>query len=123
MEEQGAYTAPRIKARAEATRVYVEQDFMRFALILHFGQQQRADSDKVILLTEAVWQEVEPGMYHQDAGIPISREAAQDLMNQLWGMGIRPSERPDHQDILRAKGDHIEDLRKIIYQVLEKAMR
>jgi hypothetical protein len=99
MEEQGAYTAPTIKARAEATRVYVEQDFMRFALILHFGQQKRADSDKVILLTEAVWQEVEPGMYHQDAGIPISREAAQDLMNQLWGMGIRPSGHPSGQTI------------------------
>jgi len=42
----------------------------------------------------------------------------QHLFNALWEFGFRPPERARKDDILSAKDDHLDDLRKILFNQL-----
>jgi hypothetical protein len=40
-------------------------------------------------------------------------------MDQLWNMGIRPSEGRDKSDVANAKNEHIKDLQKVLNKFLD----
>ena len=42
----------------------------------------------------------------------------QHLFNALWEFGFRPPERARKDDILSAKDDHLDDLRKVLFNQL-----
>ena len=42
----------------------------------------------------------------------------QHLFNALWEFGFRPPERTRKDDILSAKDDHLDDLRKVLFNQL-----
>jgi hypothetical protein len=44
-----------------------------------------------------------------------SGDNLQYLFNALWEFGLRPPERARKDDILSAKDDHLDDLRKILF--------
>jgi hypothetical protein len=60
----------------------------------------------------------EPG-YIVDPTMKISRDAAQILMDDLWGAGIRPSDGSGNTGQLRATENHLKDMRKIVFKQLE----
>lgn len=45
-------------------------------------------------------------------------DGLQHLFNALWEHGFRPPERARKDDILSAKDDHLDDLRKILFDQL-----
>lgn len=47
--------------------------------------------------------------------LSLSREAAQDLMNRMWQLGIRPRDGEGTLAHVGAMKDHIEDLRKVAF--------
>lgn len=47
-----------------------------------------------------------------------SGDDLQHLFNALWEFGFRPPERTRKDDILSAKDDHLDDIRKILFDQL-----
>lgn len=62
---------------------------------------------------------VEPGEASEPT-LAIPFEAAQQLMDDLWICGLRPSEGAGSAGSLRATQDHLADMRKIAFQLMEK---
>jgi len=58
-------------------------------------------------------QEIEPTL-----SLPI--ESAQELMDSLWQCGLRPSEGSGSAGALRATQNHLEDMRKIVFKMIEE---
>jgi len=54
-----------------------------------------------------------PGIY-RDPSIEIATEQAQELMDELWRCGLRPSEGSGSAGSLRATEKHLEDMRNIV---------
>jgi hypothetical protein len=47
--------------------------------------------------------------------VPHHGDELQHLFNALWEFGFRPPERARKDDILSAKDDHLDDMRKILF--------
>lgn len=47
------------------------------------------------------------------------RETVQSLMDQLWRLGLRPTEGHTSGAVVQAKDKHLEDLRKIVFKNLK----
>jgi hypothetical protein len=58
-------------------------------------------------------EEFEPTLRVSDGGDDL-----QHLFNALWEFGFRPPERARKDDILSAKDDHLDDMRKILFNQL-----
>ena len=50
----------------------------------------------------------------------LAKEEAQSLMDDLWHNGLRPTEGTGSAGSLKATQDHLGDMRKIAFQLLEK---
>ena len=48
----------------------------------------------------------------------LTDEAAQELMNRLWNLGVRPSDGTGNTGQLKATEDHLKDMRKIVSKKL-----
>lgn len=59
-------------------------------------------------LTEPVAEHIEPTFRLRD-------EACQDLMDQLWQVGFRPSEGSGSAGALAATQKHLEDMRRLVF--------
>jgi hypothetical protein len=59
-----------------------------------------------------LWEESTPSF------IPISLDqtAAQKLMDDLWDCGIRPSEGSGSAGAFAAQGEHLKDMRKLVFK-------
>lgn len=72
-----------------------------------------AIADPVTLREHTVGELVEPTFR-------LSKEYAQALMDDLWHNGLRPSEGTGSAGSLKATQDHLGDMRKIAFQLLDK---
>lgn len=63
---------------------------------------------------------VEPGDYVGDATFRLSNTAAQALMDELWGCGLRPSEGTGSAGSLAATERHLKDMQAIALGLLRK---
>lgn len=90
---------------------------VRFALLKY---HHRAEPGKE--LEEALFElvPVERGIHGQlDAGFELTRDASQELMDDLWGLGLRPTHIGDSGQVAAVQEAHLLDLRRILYHVLE----
>jgi hypothetical protein len=51
--------------------------------------------------------------YEVDPTVRLTNETAQELMDELWRAGLRPSEGSGSAGSLRATERHLEDMRKL----------
>ena len=70
------------------------------------------------ILEPVTFSEVEPGRLTPPA-IGLSSNSAQQLMDELWRCGIRPSEGSGSAGSLAATERHLEDFRKIAFNQLK----
>lgn len=70
-------------------------------------------------MTNAVFEQHTDGA-QVDPSLSIPIEAAQVLMEQLWSIGIRPSDMKLETGALGATKAHLEDMRKIAFKFLPK---
>jgi len=70
------------------------------------------------ILSPVTFAEVEPGLQTPPA-IGLSGNSAQQLMDELWRCGIRPTEGSGSAGSLAATERHLEDFRKIAFKQLK----
>ena len=74
----------------------------------------REEGQNWSIMTQALYQTVPRGAI-VPAAFTISPHAAQELMNQLWQYGIRPTDNSGSTGHLKALEDHLEDLRRLVF--------
>lgn len=74
----------------------------------------RQENDKRYQAIDFEYEELEKGAHPFVTPLSISREDAQQLFDDLWRAGLRPSTK----DETPAKDDHIRDLRMIAFHAL-----
>lgn len=50
--------------------------------------------------------------------LQLTSQSVQELMNDLWAMGIRPTEMKHTSETIDAMKSHIDDFRKIVFSTL-----
>jgi len=68
--------------------------------------------------TQLVMQETEHGQMTEPTA-RLSNAAAQELMDQLWSAGLRPSEGSGSAGAMRATERHLEDMRRLVFDTGE----
>lgn len=61
---------------------------------------------------------MEEGLHHPDF-MALSQMSAQNLMDELWSCGVRPSNGAGNNDLLAATKYHLEDMREIVKGYME----
>lgn len=80
--------------------------------------ERREDGTKSVALP-SVFVEREPGHAVQPTWT-LSHQAAQDLMDELWRAGLRPTEGRGSAGSLKATQDHLQDMREIAFSFIPK---
>lgn len=94
-------------------RIGAQRDFSKAAVHL-FGVSE--DGRRALAQREVL---VEPGAYCEPFAV-LSQTEAQQLVDELWACGIRPTEGSGSAGQSGAQQAHIDDLRKITNRLLEK---
>jgi hypothetical protein len=76
------------------------------------------DSDRRRYVATVVWREVNENEVCFDHTVRLAMENAQELMDDLWASGVRPTEGNGSAGAMRAAERHIDDLRKIAFKTL-----
>lgn len=66
--------------------------------------------------------EVSPSALIEQSTLSLDREAAQELMDNLWQCGLRPTEGSGSAGALAATQKHLDDMQKISFELLEKVL-
>jgi hypothetical protein len=99
-------------------KFFVRRDPYRFGVGLFIAQK---DMDgHIAVATNITYQVIEPGEIGPDAPVLTMREdEAQELMDALWTVGLRPTEGSGSAGSLKATQDHLADMRAIVAKTLE----
>ncbi len=73
-----------------------------------------------LLVGSLTYQEEPEGAFTYEPTTSISIEAAQTLMDDLWACGLRPTEGAGSAGALAATQNHLADMRKIAFDLLNK---
>lgn len=99
-------------------RTYAKRADYNSRIEIHFvaedGRGVRSIAQPVVFVTEDEGQFVPPAL-------SLSRADAQLLMDELWGVGLRPTEGSGSAGSLAATENHLADMRKLAFHVLKVA--
>lgn len=79
---------------------------------IHYAHKQ---DNGLWVAQEVLMKRIETGM-QADAFLRISTTAAQNLMDELWNCGLRPSEGTGSAGSLAATERHLKDLQRIVFK-------
>lgn len=100
------------------TVIYAQRNFAMDSVDLYLMLYR--DGYKKSYMVNAVFKELEEGVTQDDSSpIHLEFEQAQLLMDQLWNVGIRPTDNRDRSEVINAKDQHIDDLRLILQAFIE----
>lgn len=97
--------------------VHTEMNWQYGSINLHFYYND--DQGRVTTIDNFMLNTHQPGELSEDKPLSISWNTGVKLMDQLWNIGIRPSEGRDKSDITNAKNEHIKDLQKVLDKFLD----
>lgn len=103
--------------RRTEVRAYLAQ--WRNATILLFSRQEGAK----FFVGQLEWKE-HPGDYSPvplEAETTLDTTMSQQLMDDLWQCGFRPSEGTGSAGALRATENHLTDMRKLVFSLMDRA--
>jgi len=69
---------------------------------------------------QIVFSEANEGIHHEPT-LRLKYGEAQNIMDELWSCGLRPTEGSGSAGSLKATENHLSDMRKIAFEVLEIA--
>lgn len=94
---------------------YLNVSYPARALELHWYVR-----DEALKINSAVksleLERVEEGQYYPEPAAYINYEDAQQLMDELWKCGIRPTEGAGTAGSMSATQKHLEDMRTIVFE-------
>ena len=80
---------------------------------------RKVDGKRYILTTEFTQKELEPGYMIDAPTLRLAGDEAQQIMNELWRIGIRPKNGTGAVAHTEALEGHLADLRKIAFHALK----
>ena len=106
------------------TRLIAHRDFGFSPGDVSFHMFNKNEAGQVTaIIKQIVWEEVDPKDNHLMVFEPtpafhLQDSACQSLMNDLWNLGIRPTNEGTI-GVSEAQTKHLNDLRKIVFKTLE----
>lgn len=100
---------PRLEIRAQ------REPFIRDTISLRFVR--RSDSGRIAIAREVVFEDCKPEewMCEIPRAMEIAPDEAQQFVDELWRVGIRPTEGTGSSGMLGATQRHLEDMRSIAF--------
>jgi len=80
--------------------------------------RQVYEGHKTHVAQAMVMEEIEDGALHTVPFIRIDIEQGQQLIDELWRCGLRPSEGSGSTGMLKSTQDHLADMRTIVFKQL-----
>ena len=71
------------------------------------------------LITDVILEEQDDHLTVQPLTISLGMEEVQVLMDDLWASGVRPSDKRRDSETLGAVREHLEDMQKIAFRLLD----
>lgn len=80
----------------------------------------RLEGSKLVVVTGLLSQEFEENSYVPDTLAPVTlrTDEAQGLMDSLWECGLRPTEGAGSAGALAATQKHLEDMRRLVFEMI-----
>jgi hypothetical protein len=100
------------------TLIHARQELWNYDVSLMIGQ--RNENGHLAVAQPLVFQDKAPGEI-ADPCIRLAPEDAQLLMDELWNVGIRPSEGRGSAGAMAATERHLKDMQEIAMGALKKA--
>jgi hypothetical protein len=99
---------------------HVADDWLQRDGLTLLGRQRDYDGPKVIRFQLAL-EKVEEGTYISgyDTGLYLTRDDAQQIINELWRCGMRPRDGSGALAHVEAQQAHMDDLRTILFNALK----
>jgi hypothetical protein len=98
---------------------------------LHFRAQKRIWDDSIAIylldksipdrlgiVTDYIFTALKPGQMYPETPLRVSITAAQELMDNLWECGLRPSEGSGSAGALLATQSHLKDMQSLSWRLL-----
>lgn len=98
--------------------VFAETTFARRRINIHFVQ--RMDGGRIATLKAATVEVREESEAITEPALSITNDEAQQLMDELWRCGLRPTEGTGSAGSLAATERHLSDMRNITTGLLKK---
>ena len=102
-------------------QITAEYDPSKRAIPIHIWHQN-AQNNIVSAAAPLTFDAIDEGAYSV-AALHITIEAANQLMDDLWRAGVRPTGVRNQSELVDAKDKHIDDLRAITTTLLGKVTR
>lgn len=102
----------------EIVRFYVHNafDFGRhLQLSIATSRNWANPEERIGIVTDLIVTQQEDKIIPFEGIIPFPKEAGQDLMDQLWQCGIRPSHQQITSETMQAMKDHLTDMQKLVF--------
>lgn len=100
------------------TLIHASSEPWSYGVSLRIGQKN--EDGRLYVAQPLVFQERMPGEV-ADPVVTLEREDAQLLMDELWSVGLRPSEGTGSAGAMAATERHLRDLQEIAKGALKKA--
>lgn len=101
-------------------RTYARRADYNERIDIHFvaedGRSVRSIAQPVVFKEDE-----EDGAYPQPPALSLKRDDAQHLMDELWNVGLRPSEGSGSAGSLAATERHLKDMQKLAFHALKVA--
>lgn len=76
------------------------------------------ETGDIYYITNSTFNKIEPGTAPISKGWQLTNEEVQQLIDELWILGYRPSEGAGSAGALKAVQDHLKDMRRIVFHKL-----
>ena len=83
---------------------------------LYFYEKQL--NGKISVMSNMEFTEIEQGVSVDYKGLTLSYETAQELIDNLWSCGLRPSEGTGSAGSLKATENHLKDMQSLSWKLL-----
>ena len=97
-------------------RVHATRDFYTGGISLFIAH--RSDDGAMYVAKPAEFERLEPGYASSNPILSLSIEDAQLIIDELWNVGLRPSEGTGSAGALAASERHLADMRAIAFHSL-----
>jgi hypothetical protein len=103
---------------AKSTRVFVEHEQLLQGLRLFIGDVDHAGNLKAVAASVTMVA-IEPQQILPDWGIRLTKEAAQELMDNMYRCGVRPTAEEGNAGSLASTKYHLEDMRRLVFKEVQ----
>ena len=100
------------------TRMHVERNFPNMSYDIYLFNMSK-DPDTIYVAQPLTMKQSSRGGEYHPPFVSLSESDAAQLMDRLWNAGVRPSNGAGSHATHEALNNHLEDLRRVAFKLLE----